>query len=84
MKTTDKHCPNCNSLQKFGKQRRKLSDDLYEIFIQCSKCRWSEVITRGNSDTIKAEREIARLRIRAANDPALRRVLQRKFKSHYE
>lgn len=64
------HCPRCNSLQKFGRQRRE-DNDLVEIFIRCSKCRWESVVYSGDDSTITSILRSERLRAKAKRDPHL-------------
>lgn len=73
------NCPRCNAIQKFGKQRREVEDEI-EIFIRCSQCKWESVVFRGDSDKLLRERDIKKLKIRATRDPSLWNVLARRTK----
>lgn len=84
MKNMKFNCPRCNALQKFGKRKREIAPNKFEIYIQCSVCRWSEVIIRGDSDTIHNEREISRLKARSKGSDSLTNVLRRKVKKRNE
>lgn len=74
------NCPRCNSPQKFGRQKKETSEGYFEVFVQCSKCRYKIIVFEGDSATILNELEIEKLRIRALRDPALRERLIRKVK----
>lgn len=73
------HCPRCNHPQKFGSRKRQVSEDFLEVYIMCKKCKWTKVITSGNSDKISKERELERLRIRSQKDPKLRELYIKKL-----
>lgn len=55
-------CPRCRAFQKFGEKRRQISEDEWEIYIQCSYCKWKDVVITGNLDNIRKTRKIKRLK----------------------
>lgn len=73
-------CPRCGHPQPFGRRKREIGPDKYEVYIQCKKCRWEEVVISGDSDKLLNEREIEKLKVRAAKDPSLKKVLYEKLK----
>lgn len=76
MKTGKLNCPRCNALQNFGEQKREISDNFFELFIRCGKCRWETVVFSGNARTISNYRKIQRLKGKAAANPRLVKVLR--------
>lgn len=80
MKRLEINCPRCNHPQKFGQRKDEISPGIFQIYIQCKKCKWKEVIIEGDADTIHLQRDIAKLRIKAINDPSLRNVLQKRLR----
>lgn len=76
------NCPRCNSLQKFGKQVRSISENEIEIFIRCTMCHWEKVVDRGHSSIIRNNKQIERLKIRAQKDPQLKEVIRRKVREN--
>ncbi len=77
-------CPRCHFPQPFGERKAEVEPGIFEIYIQCKKCRWKEVVIRGDSSKIHEEREITKLKVRAKRDPSLYPVLQRKLKRKNE
>lgn len=78
MKTPDINCPRCNALQKFGEHTDEVSEGEWEIYIQCSKCKWKRVLLSGDSDIISITRQIERLKVRKSRDPRINEVIRRK------
>jgi hypothetical protein len=78
MNRIDINCPRCNHPQKFGKRKEEISPGYFQIYIQCKKCRWKEVIIEGDNDIIHTQRDIARLKAKIMGDPSLKNVLRRK------
>jgi len=78
-----KICPRCKSPQNFAIQNVILEDDICEVFIRCSVCRWKHVVRRDNAAKIHDIKEIKKLKIRAKKSPGLKDVIRRK-KQKYE
>lgn len=75
MLTPKTNCPRCESVQRFGRQKRKTTlgiPEVEEIFLRCSICGWEEILeytsheldkirTRHRKAREKSRREIERL-----------------------
>ena len=77
-----KLCPRCKSPQKFVRRKKDVGNNEIEVFIQCNICRWRLVVTRDNVAKIHHDEEIQKLRIKAENDPQLKKVIRRKLKKY--
>lgn len=75
MNRIDINCPRCNHPQKFGKRKVEISPGIFQIYIQCKKCKWKEVIIEGSNDTISIQRDIAKLEVKSSRDPSLKSLL---------
>jgi hypothetical protein len=80
MSKLNKNCPRCNSIQNFNLRKRETSDGQIELYIKCSKCKWTKITKKENSSIMLEEEQIKKLKKKARKTPQLKKVIAKKRK----
>lgn len=67
-------CSNCNSPQRFIPRRRDVSEELFEIYIQCDMCKKIDVLYLSNDKIEKLRRKVRYLTACNNQDPRINKL----------